>query len=179
MTIIIPLKWLPIPSYENLYQINELGTIKSMERHVPHKNSSLYCRKKYLKTRINNCGYREVRLNKNGGTKTYLLHRLLALTFLPYAPSKMEVNHKDGKKTNNSLSNLEWVSHRENVVHAYKTGLFKVFDKTRKKVIDTCSGKEFESARKAAHYYKIPYSSCKNYLNGNRHNPTCLRYLVN
>ena len=69
---------------------------------------------------------------RNGGyrfftifPKTYRVHRLVALAFIPNPEKKMEINHIDGCKDNNSVNNLEWSTHKENVQHASKNGLLK------------------------------------------------------
>lgn len=67
-------------------------------------------------------GYYRVRI----GTKLILLHRIIAKTFLPNPQNKREVNHINGIKTDNRLSNLEWATRSENARHAYKTGLLKM-----------------------------------------------------
>lgn len=68
-------------------------------------------------------GYPALSLVNNGYAKTLTIHRLLALHFLPNPENKRTVNHIDGVKTNNSLSNLEWATDQENCLHAYATGL--------------------------------------------------------
>ncbi len=98
-------------------------------------------------------------------------------TLLENPNNKCCINHIDGNKLNNSLNNLEWVTTSENMKHAYKLGLVVSLPGRCKKIIDKCSGAVFESIKNAADYYLIPYSTCKNYLNGNRPNPTCLQYL--
>jgi hypothetical protein len=67
--------------------------------------------------------YRTVRLNKNGVAKTYKLHRLLAEAFRHKPFGSNYVNHIDGNKLNNHISNLEWCTHKENMQHARKIGL--------------------------------------------------------
>jgi hypothetical protein len=83
---------------------------------------------KILKGSVTN-GYLHVHLSGEH-KKSYNVHQLVALTFLPQIEGKPLINHKNGIKTNNNLKNLEWVSGTENNVHAFKTGLFK--PKTRK-----------------------------------------------
>jgi hypothetical protein len=68
-------------------------------------------------------GYYHVDIQEFGKIKKYAVHRLLAIMFLPNPENKRTVNHIDGDKTNNSLSNLEWATDKENIQHAYDTGL--------------------------------------------------------
>lgn len=68
-------------------------------------------------------GYLHVDIQEFGIAKKFAIHRLLAINFLPNPDNKRTVNHKDGNKLNNSLSNLEWATVAENVKHAYDNGL--------------------------------------------------------
>lgn len=81
--------------------------------------------KKYLKTHLNNRGYVVCQLrNINGKNCIVLLHRLVAKTFIPNKNAdKSEVNHKDGNKLNNCVSNLEWCTRKENIHHGIQSGL--------------------------------------------------------
>ena len=126
-----------------------------------------------LKSRIDRGGYWSVRLSENGITYTKFIHRILAETFIPKVEGKPFVNHKNGNKLDNRIENLEWVSHGENIKHAYKMGLLKP---SCKHVIDNCSGREYSSINVAAKHLNINYGTCRNYLNGNIKNKTCLEY---
>lgn len=75
--------------------------------------------------KVNDNGYIRVNINN----KTFLLHRLIAYTFLPNIKNKNQVNHKDGNKLNNNIENLEFVTNQENQIHKYKLGLSKHFTK--------------------------------------------------
>ena len=93
---------------------------------------------------IDRSGYREVCISANGTQKSVLLHRLLLKTFYPIANMKdYDVNHIDGNKLNNCLSNLEWCTRSENVLHSYKIGLqdnvagVKVYSQKEKDFIKT------------------------------------------
>lgn len=81
---------------------------------------------KYIKVHKGRGGYSYVWLVLEEGKKFKLLHRLLAEAFIPNPRNLAQVNHKDGQKSNNSLTNLEWCTPSENVRHAHKQGLVKV-----------------------------------------------------
>ncbi len=168
--------WKPIKGYSGYYEISNKEVIKSVERKVPYNKGFRTIGTSILSTRINNRGYREVRLSKDGKTSTKLVHILSAEAFVPNLGNKPEVNHKNGIKTDNRPENLEWVTHSENMKHAYSSGLCNNSSK-EVKVKDCCNNIIFTSIKQAAEHYKIPYSTCKNYLSGKRKNPTCLRYL--
>lgn len=81
-------------------------------------------RGKPLKGHIDRCGYREVLLSENGKSKSFLVHRLILMTFCPRSDAdQFDVNHRNGNKLDNSLENLEWCTRSENVKHSYKNGL--------------------------------------------------------
>jgi len=80
-------------------------------------------RKKYRKTHVRKDGYVYISLKKGEKYITKYVHRLVAQAFIPNPEGKEQVNHIDGDKTNNSTSNLEWTSPKENMEHAFTTGL--------------------------------------------------------
>lgn len=106
---------------------------------------------------------------------TVFIHRLVAAAFVPNPQRKPFVNHKNGNKLDNRAVNFEWTTHAENIQHAYDTGLINK-RRLSKAVVDLCTGQRFESVRDAATFIGIPYPTVKNYLNGQRPNPTCLQY---
>lgn len=73
--------------------------------------------------KVGNKEYMAYKLCKNGEEKTFQVHRLVAIHYIPNPEGKPEVNHKDGNKLNNCVENLEWVTHSENVLHAFEAGL--------------------------------------------------------
>lgn len=111
--------WKDIPNYEGLYQVSNLGRIKSL----PTKRRRW---EKMLKQKLTKDGYCETTLFKNGKYKYIRTHRIVAMAFLKKDKIRNEVNHKDGNKLNNNLENLEWVTSSENQKHAYKLGLQKI-----------------------------------------------------
>jgi len=166
-------QWKPICGYENYYEISETGIVRSLERKVPILKWTRTVKSKIIQPRINNRGYAEVRLSKNGIATTKFVHILSALAFVPNPENKPEVNHLDGNKLNNHYTNFEWTTHSENILHAYRTGLIK---KKSTPVIDICTGETYESIKEAAKAVHINYGTCRNYLNGNiKNNKTSLR----
>ena len=116
-------KW--IENYENIYKIYKNGDIESCK----------FKKKKILKPRIDN-GYLRIGLCKKGQQKGFLIHRLIGIHFIPNPENKPNIDHIDGDKLNNSISNLRWVSHQENNLNTKNRGKYKrgvSFIKTTKK----------------------------------------------
>ena len=116
--------WLDILNYEGYYQVSNYGNVRSLDRIIKDKNGRTQTIKgKVLKLRINSGGYYCVGLSKNGNKATFSVHQLIAQAFIPNPENKRTVNHINGIKTDNNLSNLEWATYSENLVHAYDCGL--------------------------------------------------------
>ena len=117
-------EWRDVVGYEGLYQVSNMGIVKSLSRRIVYKDGREYnYPSKVMKNQKVSTGYRSVTLYRVNGKKQYYVHRLVAETFIPNPNNLSDVNHKDGCKTNNILSNLEWCSHSDNQKHAYKNGL--------------------------------------------------------
>lgn len=112
--------WKDIKGYEGLYQISNLGRIKSLERKIIRQHSTTMLLKEKILKQQNMNGYKIVRLSKNNTIKQYLVHRLVAVAFIKNPNNYKEINHKDEDKSNNKLDNLEWCSHNYNI--NYGTG---------------------------------------------------------
>lgn len=76
-----------------------------------------------LKQRFDEDGYPSVTLGKKGGRRRVRVHRIICSLFVENNENKPEVNHIDGIKSNNNYKNLEWVTRREQIIHAFKIGL--------------------------------------------------------
>ena len=103
-------RWIDVPGYEGLYQVSNLGQVVSISRNGTNGG--------VLKFDKNNAGYHQVRLYKGNKSRVFRVHRLVASAFI--YPSEMDVNHKNGIKTDNRLKNLEYVTASQNVRHARK-----------------------------------------------------------
>ncbi|MBW0161809.1 MAG: NUMOD4 motif-containing HNH endonuclease [Sediminibacterium sp.] len=155
--------WYPVRGYEGLYEINKEGVVISL-----HGRN----RRHIMPQRIDRAGYYTVRLSNKGKDSTVYVHRLLAYAFIKNIENKPFVNHINGNKLDNTISNLEWVTHSENMKHAYKLGLVKKI--SCKKVINLCTGEVFNSIREAAAFHNMNYNTFKNMLYGHNKNNTCL-----
>ena len=114
--------WKPVKNYEELYEVSNLGNIKSIERYIVFPNYQYLKPQKLLKQFKDGRGYMHVKLyNGEGKSKSLTTHRVVALTFIKNPLDLLEINHIDGNKLNNHVDNLEWITRSENIKHAYKT----------------------------------------------------------
>lgn len=115
--------WKPVYGYDGLYIVSNTGRIKSVARIVwRSRNGMLPVKERELSQYIDRYGYMCVSLQKNKQRTTHTVHRIVLESF-DYNPDGLQVNHKDGNKFNNNLSNLEWVTPKENIQHAQRMGL--------------------------------------------------------
>ena len=121
--------WKDIPGYSGLYAVSNTGRVKSLSFYQPYKlrNGKKAVRKtkeKILSNNKINSGYLIVHLYKNNKRNAFLVHRLVAEAFIPVdGAEKTEINHIDGDKTNNYVTNLARVTSSENKKHAVELGL--------------------------------------------------------
>lgn len=106
-------EWREIEGFNGMYLISNKGRVKSYKQR----------KEKFLSTHKTHGNYIIVNLSSNGKNKSYRLHRLVAKAFIPNKDKKEFVNHIDGNKHNNSVSNLEWCTRQENEIHAWKNGM--------------------------------------------------------
>lgn len=110
-------EWRDITGYEGLYQVSNLGRVKSLEREIGHRyaGQTRTIPEKIMNVCDNGNGYKTIHLRKNGKRKVRYIHRLVAECFLPPIEGKNYINHKDYDITNNAADNLEWCTQKENV----------------------------------------------------------------
>ena len=110
--------WKDVEGFEGLYKVSNEGVLISTPRQGAKGGV-----KKRLKT---NRGYEKYSLYKDGKMYYTSVHRLFAKHFIPNPDNKPYINHIDGNPLNNTLDNLEWVTQKENIQHAIRTGLMNV-----------------------------------------------------
>lgn len=117
--------WKDIVNYERLYQVSDLSRIKSLERLKGGKlnGKNILVKERIITISKSTNNYLQVGLCKDGISRFFRLHRVVAIAFIPNPKNKPEVNHKNGIKTDVRLSNLEWSTKPENAQHAFDTGL--------------------------------------------------------
>lgn len=159
--------FLPVNGYHGLYEVNELGQVRSLDRTVVGKDDVHYPRKgRVLRPTIHkDTGYLLVSLWKGNVGESHYVHRLVANHHIHNPGAKPEVNHKDGVRSNPHHLNLEWVTSLENKLHAIKTGLRVYTSRLTKEEFVDClyaviEGESYASLAERVPY-KVPFLSTK------------------
>ncbi len=147
--------WKPIRGYEGYYEVSNFGRVQSLDREIisekgiKHRVTGYILPQRYYENR-----YLVVFLSKDGKQKPYKVHHLVAEAFIPNPDRKTYINHKDGNKLNNWAGNLEWVTQKENIDHAFIIGCKK--KKSKVTLID--NGVTFPTIKLASDFTGIdPY----------------------
>ena len=119
-------EWKDIPNYDGLYKVSNLGNVKSFNTKTNHKQP---INLKQTMDRKN--GYLTVSLCKDKVQKIYRVHRLVAEAFIPNPNNYPIINHKDGRKQNNNVNNLEWCTYQQNIIHSWENGFSYISEKHR------------------------------------------------
>jgi hypothetical protein len=107
------------------YMVSNLGNVKSLARTIVRSDGHQRNYKEKLLNTKRISKYPIVALRKNGKSYWYHVHVLVGRAFVANYRIDLEINHKDGNKANSIASNLEWVTHRQNMIHCVQTGLRK------------------------------------------------------
>ena len=154
--------WKDIRNYENYYQVSNYGRVRSLDRIIKDTKSKRLYKGKILKLTSTNWGYLTVSLKKNSKSRKFFVHRLVAEAFVPN-PNKLEVvNHKDEDKLNNSATNLDWCTLKDNMLYSKKNNKRSIlqYDKNGNFV------KIWSSITEAAQHFKVNVSLISQCLNG-------------
>ena len=118
--------WKDIKGYEGLYQVSNQGQVRSLTHYASNGVAIIEYKGKIIKSWLDGRKHYLLVVLSNGknNKKKFLVHRLVAETFIKNPKHKKEVNHKNGNKTDNCVENLEWVTSKENKQHAYNNGFY-------------------------------------------------------
>lgn len=125
--------WKDVVGYEGIYEVSNIGRVRTHENKTTFTelHGTRKWKQRILKQKVGKDNSCRVSLWKYGKEKTCLVHRLVAYAFIPLVEGKEHINHIDGVRLNNAVSNLEWCNQKENNNHAFDNNLIK----TGKKII--------------------------------------------
>ena len=125
--------WKDVVGYEGIYQVSSMGNVRSIDREIVDVNGNI---RKYtgntMKLELSKEGYWRVGLNYKGSKVKFLVHRLVAMAFIPNPNNLPEINHKNEIKNDNRVGNLEWCTSKYN--SNYGSAKYRNIEKIRKKV---------------------------------------------
>lgn len=107
--------WKPVKGYEGLYEVSNLGNLRSVDRYVMHGDHYCFLKGKPRKTLPHSKGYLSIQLSKNSEDKKYLVHRLVAEAFIPNPSNLPCIDHINTVKDDNRVENLRWCTNKENM----------------------------------------------------------------
>ena len=163
--------WRPVVGYEGLYEVSNLGRVRSLDRWVNNNGSLVLLKGKYKLLTPDVKGYLRTHIRKNNKGKPYKVHRLVAEAFIPNPDNKPEVDHINTDKKDNRVENLRWVTAKENSDNPLtKKKHLKVLKKIHSKpIIQYCVEDgfpiaEWDSIRECSRFTGIYYSNISNVL---------------
>lgn len=167
--------WKDIVGYEGLYQVSNMGNIRSVERIVMFGNRERTVKPSNLRYFKKANGYLSVKIYKHCRQYTFYVHRLVAMAFCDGYFDTADVNHKDGNKSNNVYTNLEWCTRSENQLHSVrvlknKIGNYVRYRKWQKPIVqlslDGTKIRDWQSACEVQRELGIPESNIRGCLKG-------------
>ena len=155
--------WKDIPGYEGLYQVSSLGRVKSLDRNIKHAFGGYSKRKGMIKKpQVQKDGYVKIPLCKDGVNKNFLIHRLVAMAFIPNTENKEYVDHINTIRNDNRVENLRWATEIEN-------GNNILTIKKRSKMVKCITtGEIFKKVKEAAQKYNIDKSDISKCCKGKK-----------
>lgn len=166
--------WKDIEGYEGLYQVSNLGRVKSLERVVDNpKGGVRTLREKILKQHYDNNGYLTVTLYNNCKKKGFKVHRLVAEAFIPNPLNKPQVDHINTIRDCNNINNLRWVTGKENVNNTTSKENYRNYINNKKendnnKIICITTGRIYKNKYQAVEEENLNYGHLIECLNGKR-----------
>lgn len=157
-------EWRNIPGYEGLYQVSNIGRIRSLDRLVMKWNGMRIVHSQIISQIRSGNGYMSVTLSRDGKKHQVTVHRLVAISFLDNPNNLPTINHKNGIRDDNRVDNLEWCSYSENNKHA-----FRVLGRNNSHAVPVrCieTGDVFSSMTDAAQAFGITTTSVSGVANG-------------
>lgn len=174
--------WKDIKGYENLFQVSNLGNVRSLDKTITTKDGKIvtYKGRQFKNEYTDRDGYHKVGLTHCGKYKTVHVHRLVAIAFLGEPNDKtLVVNHIDSNPGNNRIENLEWVTQQQNCLHSFNFGKRKENsgENHRWAVLTNFQVLEIPKLRELGYslhqiskLYNVSYSCIKNIASGRKWN---------
>ena len=170
--------WKDIECYEGIYQVSNLGRVRSLDRYYtkPHPRNGVptkyFKRGSIITNHTLRNGYTNVMLKFEGGKKNFMVHRLVAKAFVPGYFEGADVNHKDCNRQNNHADNLEWMSRRDNLMYnndKNASAMEKIHRSQRKPIIQMTMDGDFIREWPSIHAAHLALGLDSNSLSGACH----------